>query len=340
MKVGALVLAAVVLLAALVLVIGDFKFERGQTISVDYVFVGSLQTGAAVRTSGIKVGKVEAIEFMGGEKNPKTGEPIQIRLKLWIENRAIKNVRENSRFLINTEGVLGEQYVEIVPGNGDAPLLTSDAIVRGDDPARTDLLMQKAFQLVDGLNNLMGDGDKFQGIIKSLGRLLDSTDKLMSKNEDQIGPLLTNLNKLIVEAQATMSSTGDMRIVLDNTKVITTEFRKEIIPMTADIKQALADLRVAGANTVLLTDPKTGTLPVALQNMDTSVAKFDRTLTGIDGAVDHFDKVVTTVDRAAAQIEHIMARVEAGPARHFLADAPTPPPAPEVKPEPVSVPAK
>lgn len=313
-KVGALILAAAALLGVLVLVIGDFSWEDGEEVLVDYVFVGSLQPGASVRSSGVKVGKVENIEFMGGEVNPKTGEPIQIRLTLWIQERALNNVREDSRFLINTEGMLGEQYVEIIPGTASAPRLSQGAIVRGDDPPRTDLLMQRAFQLVDVLSKVMVDNSgKFDEILNSLGRLLETSDQLLSKNKSEIGPLLTNLNKLTSDLQQALSATGDMRIILDNTKVITTDLRREMPDMTKQMRGALDDLAVAGKNTVALTDLKTGSLPKSIENFN--------------GVVDHadvglvaFERAVYAIELLVVRLENVLARVEQGPARHLIAD--------------------
>jgi phospholipid/cholesterol/gamma-HCH transport system substrate-binding protein len=254
-KVGALVLGALALLAVLVLVIGDFSFEDGQEIKVDYVFVGSLQPGAAVRSSGIKVGKVETIDFMGGQKNPKTGEPIQIRLTLWIEKRALNNVRQNSKFLINTEGMLGEQYVEIIPGPGEAPLLAAGEVIRGDDPPRTDLLMQKAFELIDVWSTIMVDNSgKLEQMLTSLDNLLRTSDQLLAKNKEEIGPLLENMNQLTAEMNKAMSQTGDVRAIIENTRVLTTELRENMLPMTRDMREAVEDLKIAGKNTVAITD--------------------------------------------------------------------------------------
>lgn len=326
-KVGALILAAVALLGVLVLVIGDFSWENGEELQVDYVFVGSLQPGASVRSSGVKVGKVEAIDFMGGEVNPKTGEPIQIRLTLWIQERALNNVREDSRFLINTEGMLGEQYVEIIPGTAAAPRLKPGAVVRGDDPPRTDLLMQRAFQLVDVLSKVMVDNSgKFDEILNSLGRLLETSDQLLAKNKSEIGPLLSNLNKLTADLQQALSASGDLRIVLDNTKVITTDLRRDMPEMTKAMRGALDDLAIAGKNTVAMTDLKSGALPTSIENFNGVVGHADRGL-------DSFEATVHKIDVMVARLEMLLARVEQGPARHLIADEDEvamkkPPPAP------------
>lgn len=326
-KVGALILAAVALLGVLVLVIGDFSWERGQEFKVDYVFVGSLQPGAAVRSSGVKVGKVEAIEFMGGEVNPKTGEPIQIRLTLWIQERALNNVREDSRFLINTEGMLGEQYVEIIPSTKTSQRLAAGDVVRGDDPPRTDLLMQRAFQLVDVMSKVMVDNaGKFDEILTSMHRLLETSDQLLAKNKNDIGPLIANMNKLTANLEQALSSTGDIRVIMENTKVITADLRRDMPEMTKQMRGALEDLAVVGKNSVAMTDLKTGALPKSIENFNGVVEHADRGL-------DSFESTVYKIDAMVARLELLLARVEQGPARHLIADEDEvamkkPPPAP------------
>ncbi len=311
-KVGALVLSAVALLVFLVLLIGDFRFDDGTDLYVDYVFVGSLQEGAPVRSSGLKVGKVEEIAFMGGEVNPATGELIQIRLKIWVEERAMNNVREDSRFSINTEGVLGEQYVEIIPGTAIAKRLSPRAIVRGEDPPRTDLMMQKAFQLFDGLNSLL-HGDQFGKTFEAVGRLLTATDEILSKNRDQIGPLLENINILTEQLTRGLGETGEIKQILADTRIITSELRKNFPEMSADIRKVVADKKEAGENTVELTDPKKGPLVQSMNRVEAS-------LNQADGAIEHFDASLTKIDDVVIKLEVLLGRVGAGPARWVLAD--------------------
>jgi len=55
-----------VVLAGFVLFLGDVRLESGVNILVEYTFSGAVQPGAPVRVSGVKVGRVDDIEFIGG----------------------------------------------------------------------------------------------------------------------------------------------------------------------------------------------------------------------------------------------------------------------------------
>ena len=72
-KVGMLILTAAGLLTAFIVVMGGINFQPAYSIFVDFDNPGGLQTGAPVKIAGVKVGKVQALEFRGGQIDAKTG---------------------------------------------------------------------------------------------------------------------------------------------------------------------------------------------------------------------------------------------------------------------------
>src|SRR5207244_1957621 len=88
LKVGALIVVSLALLAGFVILLGNFSLRGGYPIRVDFDFSGNLQSGAAVKISGIKVGKVEDVQFMGGAVDRETGRRVQVRVIAFVENRA------------------------------------------------------------------------------------------------------------------------------------------------------------------------------------------------------------------------------------------------------------
>jgi phospholipid/cholesterol/gamma-HCH transport system substrate-binding protein len=131
-KVGILILTAVGLLAAFILVMGGVNFQPTYPIFVEFDNPGGLQTGAPVKIAGVKVGKIDEIQFRGGAVNPATQkrDPL-VRIKVFIERRYQSSIHENSLFYVTTQGVLGEQYLAVEPGSSDRPVLAESATVRG-----------------------------------------------------------------------------------------------------------------------------------------------------------------------------------------------------------------
>src|SRR5579863_2183638 len=112
LKVGLLILISTAILLGFIFVLGNFSLHSGFYLYVDYDYVGSLQPGAPVKVSGIKVGKVESVELWGGREDPALQQRVQVRVKVWVEDRARDGIRSDAEFFINTAGVLGEQYLE------------------------------------------------------------------------------------------------------------------------------------------------------------------------------------------------------------------------------------
>src|SRR4030095_10842927 len=86
-KVGLLILISSAILVSFIFVLGNFSLRSGFTIQVDFDYIGSLQPGAPIKVSGIKVGKVKDVDFLGGQLDPKIDKRVQVRVTAWIEDR-------------------------------------------------------------------------------------------------------------------------------------------------------------------------------------------------------------------------------------------------------------
>src|SRR4051812_3129902 len=77
-KVGALVISTLVLAGVFAWIIGIRNpFNQSLDFYVTYNFAGGIEVGSPVRVSGIKVGKVEKIEFFVPEGTPAGNVGIQ-----------------------------------------------------------------------------------------------------------------------------------------------------------------------------------------------------------------------------------------------------------------------
>jgi phospholipid/cholesterol/gamma-HCH transport system substrate-binding protein len=206
-KVGLLMVGAAFLFAAFVFVLGHFSLSGGYTVYVDYDFSGNVQAGAPVKVSGITVGRVKDVEFKGGKFDEKEQRRVQVRVELWIEDRARDSIRSDAEFFINTAGVLGEQYVEIVPGkNWDAPPLAAGKVVVGVNPPRTDLIVSRLYDVLDSLSLVLRDDrDLIRDLLKNGASAVNEVNTLLVDNRKDLGALIGNANTLAGEAQQTLA---------------------------------------------------------------------------------------------------------------------------------------
>ena len=88
-----IVLFAVGLLIAFVIILGDFSWQKGYVVYVDYDNAAGLKPGADVAISGIKAGRVERIDFLGGEHDPEVNRRVFVRVKVVLEDERAPAVR-------------------------------------------------------------------------------------------------------------------------------------------------------------------------------------------------------------------------------------------------------
>jgi phospholipid/cholesterol/gamma-HCH transport system substrate-binding protein len=96
----------------------SISFERGYAVTAKFDNIGGLKPKAAVKSSGVVVGRVESIAF-----DDKT---FQARVTLAMDKRYA--FPKDSSLKILTSGLLGEQYVGIEAGADAANLAAGDAI--------------------------------------------------------------------------------------------------------------------------------------------------------------------------------------------------------------------
>ena len=96
----------------------QWNFSHDYQVSAKFDNIGGLKPGAAVKSAGVVVGRVKAIDF--------DGESFQARVTLALESR--HQFPKDSSLSILTSGLLGEQYVGIVPGADEKNLAQGDRI--------------------------------------------------------------------------------------------------------------------------------------------------------------------------------------------------------------------
>jgi phospholipid/cholesterol/gamma-HCH transport system substrate-binding protein len=249
-KVGLLVLVALAVLGGFIFALGQFSASRGQVFYVDFKFVGNLAEGAPVKVSGIKVGKIKEIQFHAGKYDPKLKRRVFVRLKVWVEERALRTIRTDSNFYINTQGVLGEQYLEITPGNLDDAKqrrIAAGEIRRGEDPPRADLIVARLYSFLETVTDLLkGERKTIVGVVKNAGKSLETLNKILTENRGKVGKLLDDADQLVAEASGLakdvrhgLGGGRTIKSTLANVNRVTYTLSRELDPLLAKAKNAL-----------------------------------------------------------------------------------------------------
>jgi phospholipid/cholesterol/gamma-HCH transport system substrate-binding protein len=218
-KVGLLIIIATTILVGFVFVLGNFSLSSGFTIKVQYQYSGNLQEGAPVKVAGIKVGKVKSVEFVGGKTLDARGRRVQVVVTAWVEEKAREAIRQDATFFVNTAGVLGEQYLEIVPGEDyEHPPLDVSKPVVGENPPRTDLLVSELQGVLENLGDVLReDKDVIRDLLVNSSSAVKEVNKLLVDNREQLGQLIGSTSKLADQAGTTLEKVnqglGDPRVI-------------------------------------------------------------------------------------------------------------------------------
>jgi phospholipid/cholesterol/gamma-HCH transport system substrate-binding protein len=177
-KLGVFVLAALA-----ILVVGSLWIAGSSVLDpdrLDYVVVmpdsAGLQKGDRVRYAGVSVGRIHSVVLRPADEWPVTME---------ISVRSDIPVRIDSRAAIGSEGFFGEVFLDILPGSDGAPRLEPGGRIEG----RSGTGVDNALAQLDGLST-------------QADALLRSTTELVDQLSAQIGPVLTNLERLTAEENA------------------------------------------------------------------------------------------------------------------------------------------
>lgn len=165
-KVGFLLFATLILTVVFAWLMGASNpFKRNLVFYLDYNFAGGIEVGSPVRVAGIKVGKVEKIDFFVPAKefsapDSKPNEVLTpLRLKVSVSKDATTGLRKDSKFFINIAGIIGERYVEITPGTMTQPQIGDGDVLRGVDPPRIDQLISQSFDLAGKIKQVIEENE-------------------------------------------------------------------------------------------------------------------------------------------------------------------------------------
>jgi len=143
-RLGAFIVATLAILVAGVFIIGSKQYLFTSTYQVKAQFgnVAGLDAGADVRVGGVHSGTVHSIELPHN-----TSEQVTVVLDLLRSTREI--IRQDSVATIETEGMLGNQYVAISFGSPASPNVAEGSMLPSEQPLQMADLLKKADGILD-----------------------------------------------------------------------------------------------------------------------------------------------------------------------------------------------
>ena len=144
-RLGAFIVATLAILVAGVFIIGSKQYLFSSTYQLKSRFdnVEGLDAGGDVRVGGVHAGTVRQIVLPH-----KPGDMVTVVMDLSPSTREI--IKQDSVVSIETEGLLGNQYLAISFGSAQSPDVRDGDMIASQPPLEMADLLQKASDLLDG----------------------------------------------------------------------------------------------------------------------------------------------------------------------------------------------
>jgi phospholipid/cholesterol/gamma-HCH transport system substrate-binding protein len=277
--VGLFVVGGILLFGLALFLIGDRKrlFEDSFVVFAEFEKLAGLQDGALVRVAGLGAGEVLSISY---PQSPVA----KFRVEMRVTEDLHPLVRKDSVALIQTEGLVGDQIVDIGEGSEGAPPAENGGTIQSRDPFEIADLLTRADELSETLSDtIVSVRDNLGGAIEEVESAARRADALLEDAGDDVtemtraGRELTrDVESLVADVRAGKGTVGkllnddqlhgEMREVTENLREVTdnaSATSENIRRLTEDARGALADFRTKEGGTGGLLADLTRTLASA-----------------------------------------------------------------------------
>jgi phospholipid/cholesterol/gamma-HCH transport system substrate-binding protein len=202
-RLGAFVIATLAILAIGVFIIGSkqYLFTSTYQLKAQFDNVAGLDAGADVRVGGVHSGTVRAIVLPH-----RAGEKVTILMDLDKSTHEI--IKQDSVASIETEGLLGNQYLAISFGSAGKADVQDGGLIASEPPLEMAALLEKASAILDTSQQAIQNATNASGHLDSISAKIDGgqgtvgalvNDKQLYSN---LAQTTSALNDTVSRAQA------------------------------------------------------------------------------------------------------------------------------------------
>ncbi|MEV5837667.1 MlaD family protein [Nocardia sp. NPDC052112] len=278
-KTGVFTVCMLLVLAGLVVVFGQFRFDDRTSYHAVFTDASGLEAGDFVRVAGVEVGRVGAV---------KIGQGYQAQVELDLDD----NYRPTraTRAVIRYQNLVGDRYLELREGVGDpapvpagytigldhtSPALDMDLLIgsfqplfRGLEPDQINHLSAELIAV------LQGQGSTVQSLLAHAASLTST----LADRDQLIGTVITNLNTVLGGIDR---HNGEFSSALDTIQQIATGLAQD----STRWGQALEQIDTSAATVAALLAQDRAALAG-------TIGELDRTATQLDAGSGTLDSVL------------------------------------------------
>jgi phospholipid/cholesterol/gamma-HCH transport system substrate-binding protein len=223
-RLGVFVVVALILFGAGVFWIGNkqFLFHSTYRLKADFDSVAGLNEGAEVRVGGIHEGAVRQIQLPA-----RPSEKVLVLMDM--DGRTRDVIKKDSVAEIQSEGLVGDKYVEISFGSEPAPNVKDGDSIRGEPPLQISDLLKKTNDVLDTTKDAVANANETT-------KHLDSITTKIDQGQGTIGALINN-KKLYENVNASTAELQEDAEALKHNFFLRGFFKKRGYENAADLKK-------------------------------------------------------------------------------------------------------
>lgn len=295
-KVGIFATVALVVAAYFVLKIEDFDpfAPEGRRLVALFDSVAGLDDRSAVRVAGVRVGRVDGVGL----------EDRRARVGILLEEPL--GLTEGTRARIANMGLLGDKYVELIPGPPGAPPLPDEAVIEGTTPPSFDDAMKQLSEIGGSIQRVT-ESFEMEGGGESLGRLISNLEAttaeiraLVAANRAQVDATIRNFESVSATlARELPLLTAKAGSLVDQIQGVVAENREQLAGSLENAEALTASLRSSATDLEAISGKLArgeGTIGKLL-NDETAHEELVATLDSIQGGVDTLSDTLGRVGR-------------------------------------------
>ena len=291
-KVGIFVLLGLVILTYFTFRVSKWGGigEKGYKLTVDFETAAGLEPKANVKMAGVPIGKVEEIQLVGN----------RARLVLRIQEGI--HIPVDSVASIQTQGLLGERYVEILPGSDQTRMLPPGGRVANTiPPTNLDEIVRKVSLISDdlkkftqSLSDTFGTEEGKKALKDILSNVKETTDALKSvvvANEERLNRILASVDTLSADLKDIASANKeDVRQTIANLRAFSETLKNETPGLAKKLEEMSERISgVVGENRENIRD--------AIASLKAASAKLDNTLESAQVVLAKIDRGEGTIGK-------------------------------------------
>lgn len=214
--------------------LGGFSITRSYDINVQFADVSGLPVKAAVKLSGVEVGKVKEIKIEDGKV-----------IVVAAINENIPLYR-GSRFSVAMTGIIGTKYLKVEQGDESLGLLRAGDYTAGVDEVPMDQqianTMTSVKELVDSINQRGQFGAQLNDAMRDIRQLSANVNQLVITMRPYVTDSMKNLQEITDKLNAVMDSITNEEGVLGSL-IKDKEMKEQVKQSVSELKTTMTEVK-------------------------------------------------------------------------------------------------